>query len=415
MLKSIQIHNFRCVRDLTLNLTFAEGKAPNGYLDSDRWPFIQLGKGKDRRLCPVMALYGANASGKTSLLMAVQTLITLLKYGWRSESFQPNLIHHPYDDGSYSLLSLQFCLEKQLFHYSLAINKTGFEYEELQLNHVVLFRVEKGQIARMDKSLQASYQDILAKFNLRCIHAKTHDQVKTFLAEITDALPGVSPSLLEASNYLLTNILTVKGEIPLSVGIGSLADTFEGLEDERQSQAIKLILKYLHKLDIPIVNMQLEDVGTVDASQLTRAITLKTAHLNKFNQEVWFEINQESEGTRRLIGMLGYLLAAIRKGKIVCIDEIDHSLHSLLVLELIRLFKIKRINNNNAQIILTIHNTDLLSAGILGLSEIAIVTYRSLGGTHLLRLTDHQGLRNTDNFRRRYLNGEFGGIPSPYV
>lgn len=64
---------------------------------------------------------------------------------------------------------------------------------------------------------------------------------------------------------------------------------------------------------------------------------------------------------------------------------------------------------------MTIHNTDLLAADLLGLSEVGIVTLRGFEGSKLIRLVDIHGLRNADNFRRRYLRGEFGGIPFPYV
>ena len=75
----------------------------------------------------------------------------------------------------------------------------------------------------------------------------------------------------------------------------------------------------------------------------------------------------------------------------------------------------KRINENKAQLIFTIHNTDLLSENLLGLSEIGIVSQRGFEGSKLLRLVEIPGLRNSADFRRRYLRGEFGGIPFPYV
>ncbi len=106
------------------------------------------------------------------------------------------------------------------------------------------------------------------------------------------------------------------------------------------------------------------------------------------------------------------LLSALRKGRPVLIDGIDNSLHSLVVIELVRLFKARRLNENGAQLIFTTHNTDLLASHLLGLSDIGIVEQHGFNGTIVTRLAQVPGLRNVDNFRRLYLRGDFGGIPS---
>ena len=142
---------------------------------------------------------------------------------------------------------------------------------------------------------------------------------------------------------------------------------------------------------------------------------LETLHKTEAGEIVKFDISYESQGTQHLARILGGLLAAICQGKTVLIDELDDSLHSLLVMELVKLFKEKRINENKAQLIFTIHNTDLLSENLLGLSEIGIVSQRGFEGSKLLRLVEIPRLRNSADFRRRYLRGEFGGIPFPYV
>lgn len=428
MIKSLHIKNFRCVYDLVLPFNFSEGKAPNGYKDSDTWPFIQVARGVDARVCPVLALYGANASGKTTILMALGILTQAVIKGWFEGLYQPNLICTDQRKVTSSTFSIEFWVTQHLYRYELEIGRYGFSSEKLSVDNKVLYCVQNATIESLDGFKEENRADLAKSFQLRCVNAKTNYQVQTFLNETAQAFPGMSRDLLEAKDYLQSQIVAIKGEVPFVVGIKLLAETFTGSNEQKEQQAIDMILGYLHKLDIPIIGMRLEEG---DSSEILRKLpedhpaqslaqqgsfyTLQTAHKNQFNQEVWFNISKESEGTRRLIGLLGYLLAAIKKGKTVCIDEIDDSLHSLLVIELIRLFKTKRINENNAQLIVTIHNTDLLAADLLGLSEVGIVTLRGCEGSKLIRLVDIPGLRNADNFRRRYLRGEFGGIPFPYV
>ena len=86
-------------------------------------------------------------------------------------------------------------------------------------------------------------------------------------------------------------------------------------------------------------------------------------------------------------------------------------MHPLLSTSLISIFKDKRYNKSNAQLIFTTHNTDFLEWDVLQLSEVALVDPRGFNGAQVMRLSEIEGLRNANNFRRRYLNGDFGGIP----
>jgi AAA15 family ATPase/GTPase len=207
-----------------------------------------------------------------------------------------------------------------------------------------------------------------------------------------------------------------------------LSATCEGSDAERQQQALRQIAQYLHRLDMRITElrltqrepssemMELMDAMAAEPARLDKLLyELQTVHQSQSGNEVLFSLGEESKGTRRLIGLLGVLLAALRAGRTVLIDELDDSLHSLLVIEIVRMFKSRRINPNGAQLVFTVHNTDLLAEKMLGLSEVAIVSQRGFDGARLLRLTDVPGLRNAENFRRLYLKGHLGGIPSPYV
>ena len=78
MLANLSIHNFLCIKDLCCDLLY-EGRAPLGYKDSDSHTFIEF---KDhRRIQPILALYGANGSGKSTIFKALCCLKFLLKDG----------------------------------------------------------------------------------------------------------------------------------------------------------------------------------------------------------------------------------------------------------------------------------------------------------------------------------------------
>jgi len=79
------------------------------------------------------------------------------------------------------------------------------------------------------------------------------------------------------------------------------------------------------------------------------------------------------------------------------------------------MFKDKRYNTTNAQLIFTTHNTDIMEYASMRVSEIGIVKKTLKKGTTFARLSDFTGVRNVTNFRKQYLDGLYGGTPFPYI
>jgi AAA15 family ATPase/GTPase len=145
---------------------------------------------------------------------------------------------------------------------------------------------------------------------------------------------------------------------------------------------------------------------------------IHSSHENDRKERVVFDfMTQESEGTIRLASVVAYLLCALHRGDQIFIDELDRSLHPLLVRAMLALFQQRTRNTKNAQLVFTTHCTDLLDDEILRLSEIGIVTKNAALGTKVRRLCDlrrdGEDIRNVSNFRRRYLDGFYSGVPYP--
>ena len=94
MIQKIRIFNYLCIYDMTIDLTCADLRKPLHYEDYEMLLYVQQGKRKIRnnRIVPVLSLYGANASGKTTVLKAVMQLQSIVAGGLISGSFQPNRI-----------------------------------------------------------------------------------------------------------------------------------------------------------------------------------------------------------------------------------------------------------------------------------------------------------------------------------
>ena len=441
MLQSVKIHNFMCIGDFELNLSYALGKAPNGYKTNRYHCFIETDTKSKTRLVPVFAMYGANASGKTTILKAIEHLSFLVNYGFNSNLFIPNRLIEEFGENDCSEISVNFWKEDLNFKYSLCFNETGILKETLFYKDILLFDIENSNICALSKKLEKSRKNIASYFNERCINAKNRFQVRTFLAAVVEEFPGIDPLLINALEFFSTDLvcrISVGNDVPAIDGIKLLSATFKGTTEEKEKQAIEEILFYLKKLDIGIIGLQLQRElfsSFLDKSARTEkekdfyskfaqlinnsnekfVYSALTTHLTNKNNPVLLQFSDESAGTQRLVGLLGMLLASIKQGKTILVDELDDSLHTLLLVEIIRLFKSKDINNKKSQLIVTLHNTELLASGLLSTSEIGIVRINKTKGSEVFRLSDNKTIRNTDNFRKLYLRGDFGGIPFPYI
>ncbi len=124
-----------------------------------------------------------------------------------------------------------------------------------------------------------------------------------------------------------------------------------------------------------------------------------------------FELGDESSGTRNLLFIAGPVLDILEKGRTLVIDELDTSLHPLLVRELVRLFHRPEINTRGAQLIFTTHDTSLLDApDLFRRDQIWFVEKDADQASALVALAEFSPRKN-EALERGYLMGRYGGIP----
>ncbi|MCM2329695.1 hypothetical protein SAMN05216229_11642 [Geopseudomonas sagittaria] len=124
-----------------------------------------------------------------------------------------------------------------------------------------------------------------------------------------------------------------------------------------------------------------------------------------------FELADESGGTRSLLFLSGAVLDILANGRILVIDELDTSLHTLLVRELVRLFHTPEVNANGAQLIFSTHDTSLLDdPDLFRRDQIWFVEKDRDQASQLVALVEFSPRKN-EALERGYLMGRYGGIP----
>ena len=187
----------------------------------------------------------------------------------------------------------------------------------------------------------------------------------------------------------------------------------------------KRVVQFMNSADLSIADIQLkETVFSADSlpqgmSAAIRGEFLKDMAGKKFleprffhkdvntAEAVEFDEAEESDGTRALFAIAGPWLDVLENERVLVVDELDTSLHPLLVHHLVR-----RLHHEGtkAQLIFTTHDTTLLSQKLLRRDQVWFMENDDKSATRLYPLSDYSP-RETEAIERGYLNGRYGGIP----
>ncbi|MFJ2033846.1 ATP/GTP-binding protein [Streptosporangium sp. NPDC087985] len=209
-----------------------------------------------------------------------------------------------------------------------------------------------------------------------------------------------------AAHLASERLLPVYGWFKESVSLADPADSWE-----RRKVSLSLftrepdrVVSLLRAADLGIDGMRVESTDLAGRSRIT------------FRHCAGFDLpfEDESRGTQIWFDHLGVILHALDTGTLLAVDELDRSLHPLLVREFVRLFRSPATNPRGAQLVFTTHDASLLSRHrgeeLLDRDEVWFTEKDQDGATAVFPLTDfkpRQGL----NWERRYLGGAVRAVP----
>ena len=154
--------------------------------------------------------------------------------------------------------------------------------------------------------------------------------------------------------------------------------------------------------------VQLEKKGSLRPGQL---VEVSLTHQAEGKEPVALDFDaEESAGTRRFFALLGPWIDILENGHTVFVDEIEISLHPVLVKELLKLVFNNQSNPKGAQVIFTTHNPILLDGSLMRRDQVWFTEKSAAGATQLYPLTDYQP-RNDEALAKGYLAGRYGAIP----
>jgi hypothetical protein len=199
--------------------------------------------------------------------------------------------------------------------------------------------------------------------------------------------------------------------------------------DQRSEQ--NLLVELLRAADLGIEDATVEEYAidafttepegpdvAVEATPLRRVKRkghrLRFTHKGSGTKAV-LDLTDESTGTQQLLNLAMAAVVALRNGRMMTVDEIDASLHPMLTAKLIGLFQSSATNPHGSQLVFTSHDATLLGTfdaeEVLRRDQVWFTEKDDEGASILYPLTDFKPRRTGENRPRRYLNGNYGGIP----
>jgi AAA15 family ATPase/GTPase len=367
-------------------------------------------------------IYGANASGKSSLLdaMAEMKSIVLLsanlnvKYAYRPFLLSIQSKNEP------TTFEIELIIDEIIYYYGFIIDKDGIilkeylEQKKLQsgARRVLLFDRDKkeykiGTTFKEGKNLESKTRDealflsVVAQFNGE-ISLNIRNWFKNF-----NTLSNLKSEEFEHLSFRKLKDEPFKEKI---VNLIKSADV--GIYD--------IINKKISFDELDIKEEELKILSKVFLEDLRKngVDTIKTKHIiyneqNTFYDYETFELNFESDGTQKLLALSAPIIDTLEKGSVLVVDELDNSLHTKLVESIVKLFNSKETNPCHAQLIFTTHDTNLLNQEFFRRDQIWFTQKDIFGASELYSLVEYKsGSRNDANLEKNYLEGKFGAKPN---
>jgi len=140
---------------------------------------------------------------------------------------------------------------------------------------------------------------------------------------------------------------------------------------------------------------------------------LITYHPNLDGTESKFEMSQESDGSQRVIDLLPafLMLSAAKSTKVIVIDEVDRSLHTVLTRRLLEMYLSSCSPESRAQLLFTTHDVLLMDQDLLRRDEMWVAERNADGVSNLFSFSEYKDVRYDKDIRKSYLQGRLGGIP----
>ena len=364
---------------------------------------------------PAAVIYGANASGKSNLVDALGTMRRMVLHSQTRGKPDGGVPRRPFAldpacADSPSRFDIDFVLDGERYHYGFEASDTAFESEWLWV-------------------FPKSYRRVLFERDGDEFHfgrwlKGQNNIIKSLTRNNSLYLSAAAQNGHEWLSRIYAYFESIRGALNISVPGFAVSETLSAEDpDDRAIEFLKVmgtgVVGYRRKnIEISEDDMEFQaEIARIIRKRdpeskvnFTPTAFFEFAHRGRKGEDVYFQLDWESAGTRRLLILLGLVFRALDDGAPIIVDELDASLHTSAAETILRLFCSPETNLKGAQIIATTHDTNLLESPVLRRDQVWFTEKDNGGATRLYPLTDIR-TRKGDNIERGYLQGRYGATP----
>lgn len=398
----------------------------------------------DVALLKLSVIYGANGAGKSNLIKVLALLADYLRSGQLPVDFLLETFKFEPDSRKKDVyIGVEFIKNEMPFYYGITLNQGMVIEEELYYSgagkepDVLLFRrtdqvgpkrlrLEFAPVVLKDPEAaifpEFLENEVLERDQPVLYHMASRKNIvfepykwahTWFTLDFVPILPATRPSglpiLLEKNDSFRKFSCAVMDAF--DTGIKDIkvdtipVEEFFGQEGSQHAERITAQLRAAPEKVQPLVTEH-EEITFVLRGD--KAVAKRLYFLHDMDGGTHrFAAAEESDGTRRLLDYLPAFYAAINSQRVYMIDEIERSIHPLLIKELIQ--KFSHDEHTKGQLIFSTHESNLLDQDIFRPDEIWFAE-KDKGATKLSPLSDYRE-HHTIDIRRGYLNGRYSAIP----
>ena len=342
-----------------------------------------------QRLLPALAVYGANASGKSNLLKAL-ILMKDMVCGKYAQLLKGDKL--PYEPFAFVDEQSTPCELDIIFYMNGIKYAYGFSYTNDSIQTEYLYHWPKGREALI---FSREGNEFTFRENIQ-------EQMRLARRTSSNRLYLVTSN--EWNNKLTENAFMwfIRNLMDANADNDVRALVIEAVKKSKDSKS-----RLLHEM--LTADLGMEDIEIKE--QLGRKQIVTYHWIGKGGGVYPLLLEQESAGTQFFFSRIGLWLKALAEGGVIVIDEIDTSLHPLLTRHLVELIQDRSININGAQLLFTTHDVGLLERTLLRRDQVWFVEKdNGTLETEVYALTEFSP-RKTENIAKGYLQGRYGAIP----
>jgi AAA15 family ATPase/GTPase len=354
---------------------------------------------------PLGAIYGANASGKSNFIKAFDFMKRMVLFSLSSDEESEREI--PIDAYKFTKNSDEELSEFEVFFFT---NETEYQYGFIVNKEKVfeewLYRKSKKNQDRVNLFKRKNNEVIVnEKMKKAGIFKDFVDNETLFISLTNKTNIDISKDVVQ---WFRSTFVIKYGNSGFERYMSS--DPIWFIDSKKYKDSLEEFLKLI---DLNITGLEIKEKK--DNNNKKPDYDVFTKHLGVDGEEYLLPLEQESDGTRKMLCLYNFIYMAFKHGTTLFIDELNAKLHPLLVKYIIDLFRNPEINQDNAQLIFTTHDTSILSRDVFRRDEVWFTEVVSDGTSTLYSLAeykiDEKKVRNDASFAKDYLLGRYGAIP----